>query len=98
MGMVGLLLLIACLNLANLQGTRMLRRSHEFAMRSALGASRLRLLQQIVAEIIPLGAWGGLLSIGLAHLLGSALVRVSCDRQNQLNYLYGLGVYHSCAV
>ncbi len=98
MGMVGLLLLIACLNLANLQGTRMLRRSHEFAMRSALGASRLRLLQQIVAEIIPLGACGGLLSLGLAHLLGSALVRVSSDRPTHLNLRFGLDVYVFCSV
>src|SRR2546429_7545314 len=98
MGMVGLLLLIACLNLANLQGTRMLRRSHEFAMRSALGASRLRLLQQIVAEIIPLGACGGLLSLGLAHLLGSALVRVSSDRPTHLNLRFGLDGYVFCSV
>ncbi|HYY72785.1 MAG TPA: ADOP family duplicated permease [Candidatus Bathyarchaeia archaeon] len=98
MGMVGLLLLIACLNLANLQRTRMLRRSHEFAIRSALGSSRLRLLQQIVAESVPLGLCGGVLSLGIAHVLGSALVRLSSDAPIHLDLRFGLGVYVFCLV
>ncbi|MGH9587309.1 MAG: FtsX-like permease family protein, partial [Acidobacteriaceae bacterium] len=98
MGMVGLLLLIACLNLANLQRTRMMQRSHEYAIRSALGSSRLRLLQQIVAESVPLGLCGGVLSLGIAHVLGSALVRLSSDAPIHLDLRFGLGVYVFCLV
>ena len=98
MGMVGLLLLIACLNLANLQRTRMLRRSHEFAIRSALGSSRLRLWQQLMAEMIQLGACGGLLSVWIAHLLPSALVHLSSDAPIHLDLRFGLGVYVFCLV
>jgi putative ABC transport system permease protein len=98
MGMVGLLLLIACLNLANLQRMRMLRRSHEFAIRSALGSSRLRLLQQLVAEMIPLGACGGLLSLWIAHVLSSALVRLSSDAPMHLDLPLSLDVYAFCLV
>lgn len=98
MGMVGLLLLIACLNLANLQRTRMLRRSHEFAIRSALGSSRLRLLQQIVAESVPLGLCGGVLSLGIARVLGSALVRLPSDVAIRLDLRFGLGIFVFCLV
>jgi predicted permease len=98
MGMVGLLLLIACLNLANLQRTRMLRRNHEFAIRAALGSSRQRLLQQLVAEMALLGACGGLLSLGIAHVLGSALVRLSSDRPIHMNLRFGPDVYVFCLI
>ena len=98
MGMVGLLLLIACLNLANLQRTRMLRRRHEFAIRSALGSSRLRLLRQIVAESVPLAICGGVLSLGIAHVLEPALVRLSSDAPIHLDLRFGLGVYAFCLV
>ena len=98
MGMVGLLLLIACLNLANLQRARILRRSQEFAIRSALGSSRLRLLQQLLAEMIPLGACGGLLSLGIARALGSTLVRLSSDRPIHVNLRFGLDVYLFCSI
>lgn len=98
MGMVGLLLLIACVNLANLQRTRMLRRSHEFAIRSALGSSRFRLLQQIVAESVPLGLFGGVLSLGVAHVLERALIRLSSNAPIHLDLRFGLGVYLFCLV
>ena len=98
MGMVALLLLIGCLNLANLQRTRMLRRSHEFAIRSALGSSRQRLVQQLVAEMIALGACGGFLSLGIAHVLGSTLVRLSSDRPIHVNLRFGLDVHVFCLI
>jgi len=98
MGMVGLLLLIACLNLANLQRTRMLQRRHEFAIRSALGSSRLCLLRQIVAESVPLAICGGALSLGIAHGLEPALVRLSSDAPIHLDLRFGLGVYVFCLV
>ncbi|MGH9475978.1 MAG: ABC transporter permease [Terriglobales bacterium] len=63
LGAVGLVLLIACANVANLMFTRSAARQQEWAMRAALGASRGRLLRQVLAEALALGLAG--LSVGL---------------------------------
>lgn len=62
----GLLLLVSCLNLANLQLARGLRRTGEMALRQVLGATRRRLLGQILWESVLLGLPGGLAGVGLA--------------------------------
>ena len=62
------LLLIGCCNLANLLLTRMLSRSRETAVRSALGASRGQLLMQAVAELLPLLVTGAILGFLVAQL------------------------------
>jgi predicted permease len=77
MGMVGLLLLIAGLNLANLQRTRVVQRRHDFAIRAALGASALRLMRQLAIESTMLAACGGALSMVVANIVGTALLRWS---------------------
>ena len=93
LGGAALLLVIACVNVSSLLLVRSENRRREMALRSALGASRIRLLRQFVTEGLLLVAAGGVAGLALAYSAIAVLLKlIPAERLIAMPYLQGLGL------
>ncbi len=90
MGMVVLVIVIACANLASLLLVRAAGRKREMSVRYSLGAKRSRIVQQLLMEGMLLGIGGGLLGLALAPELTSLLVSRMFSDPNMHPFSSGL--------
>ncbi len=87
LGAVGFVLLLVCVNVANLMLVRGSERTREFAVRSALGAGRMRIVRQLLAESLTLAVAGALAGLLVARLAMQAIVALGAGNIPRLGGL-----------
>jgi len=85
MGTIGIVLLIACANVANLLLVRVDGRQHELAIRAALGAIRRDIARELLMESVALGLLGGILGLGIAEAAIRLLIAIAPANLPRLN-------------
>lgn len=106
LGAVGLVLVLVCVNIANLMLVRGSERTREFAVRSALGAGRIRLVRQLLIESLTLAIGGAIAGLLVARIAMSAIVALGAGTIPRLAglsldprlLLFSLAIATACAV